>query len=80
MAGPDGSVTVLAMDGQARWRRPWPRLAPEVADGLLGLAVADPAGVCRTTHVGRVLAKLGLRDRVEAVIWAYEAGLVQPGR
>jgi signal transduction histidine kinase len=39
MTGPDGSVTVLAMDGQARWRRPWPRPAPEVADGLLGLAV-----------------------------------------
>jgi DNA-binding NarL/FixJ family response regulator len=32
------------------------------------------------THVGRVLTKLSLRDRVEAVIWAYEAGLVQPGR
>ena len=32
------------------------------------------------THVGRVLTELGLRDRVEAVIWAYEAGLVQPGR
>ena len=28
------------MDGRARWRRPWPRLALEVADGLLGLAVA----------------------------------------
>ena len=27
------------MDGRARWRRPWPRLAPEVADGLLGIAV-----------------------------------------
>ena len=39
MTGPGGSATVLAMDGQARWRRPWPRLAPEVADGLLGLAV-----------------------------------------
>ena len=32
------------------------------------------------THVGRVLTKLGLRDRVEAVIWAYAADLVQPGR
>ena len=39
MTGPGGSATVLVMDGQARRRRPWPRLAPEVADGLLGLAV-----------------------------------------
>jgi DNA-binding NarL/FixJ family response regulator len=31
------------------------------------------------THVGNVLMKLGLRDRIHAVIWAYEHGVVSPG-
>jgi DNA-binding NarL/FixJ family response regulator len=31
------------------------------------------------THVARILQKLDLRDRVQAVIYAYESGIVQPG-
>jgi len=32
------------------------------------------------THVGRILSKLELRDRVQIVIWAYDHGLVKPGQ
>jgi DNA-binding NarL/FixJ family response regulator len=46
---------------------------PEIAEGLF------ISGTTAKTHVGRVLMKLGLRDRVQAVIFAYEAGVVTPG-
>jgi len=39
--------------------------------------VVSPATV--KTHVSRVLTKLGLRDRAQLVIAAYESGLIRPG-
>jgi DNA-binding NarL/FixJ family response regulator len=53
-----------------------------IAQGMSNTQISDTlciAGDTTRTHIKRILAKLGLRDRAQAVVIAYESGLVTPG-
>ncbi|WP_298330564.1 response regulator transcription factor [Haloactinopolyspora sp.] len=54
----------------------------ELARGRANSEIAASLFISEATvkvHVGRILAKLGLRDRVQVVVFAYENGIVRPG-
>ena len=86
-------VTRRVLERFARPAAPQPHRPPELTDREYDVLVALARGASNAeiaeqfvlgettvkTHVSRVLMKLGLRDRTQAVVYAYEHGVVAPG-
>lgn len=78
-----GGTTPAAVPGLAELTERETEVLEAMARGMSNAEIAEALYVGETTvktHVGRVLMKLGVRDRVQAVVAAYESGLVKPGQ
>jgi DNA-binding NarL/FixJ family response regulator len=80
LPGPAGAAADLPELSQLTARER--EILIQVATGRSNAEIAEVLVLAETTvktHVSRVLTKLSLRDRVQAVVYAYENGLVRPG-
>jgi DNA-binding NarL/FixJ family response regulator len=72
---PDGDPRLTGLSQRER------EVLTDIAAGLTNSEIADDLSLSESTiktHIGRILAKIGARDRVQAVIFAYDTGLVRP--